>query len=227
MPLAVLSTSGLASWWGRKVLFLPLSLERSSRTQQRERDGGDGGAREKVCMRTCMCCVVLRVSVGERKREWKRETEKGREINGEGDKEKSKEARWIRDWGMVNAARNEWRLRIWLWPATLKIEKFVYIWSTVQEVEEKNGKWLEITPIFSPTPPIFARLFDSPPPLHQSYFLLTSPSDLSLFTGCLKVHTHTLSHVYTHTHMHLYACGCMHMCQTAIRPLRDGSKQKE
>lgn len=50
--------------------------------------------------------------------------------------------------------------------------------------------------ILSPAPPLIAHPFDSPPPLHQSYFFLTYPSDLSLFVGCLKVHTHT--------HMHLY-----------------------
>lgn len=86
----------------------------------------------------------------------------------------------------------------------------MYFCRTVQEVEEVNGKLLEMTPIFSPAPPLFVRpfdsliTFDSPPPLHQSYFLLTSPSDLSLFAGCLKVHTHSHTYTPTHTHTHVY-----------------------
>ena len=52
----------------------------------------------------------------------------------------------------------------------------------------------EMAGIPSPAPPLIAHPFDSPPPLHQSYFFHTYPSDLSLFVGCLKVHTHTHTH---------------------------------
>lgn len=69
-----------------------------------------------------------------------------------------------------------------------------------------------MTPIFSPAPPLSVRpfdsliTFDSPPPLHQPYFLLTSPSDLSLFTDGLKgrMHSRTYTHTHTHTHVYLY-----------------------
>lgn len=87
----------------------------------------------------------------------------------------------------------------------------MYFCHTAPEVEEVNGKLLEMTPIFSPAPPSIFRPFDSVitsdslPPLHQPYFLLTSPPLIShsLQTASECTHTHTGKHVHVRMHPHV------------------------
>lgn len=149
------------------------------------------------------------------------------EINIEGDRErKSKKARRIRDWGMVNAGRRKWRrLGIWLYPATLKRSFEIIVHREICGCLLYSGSagvnWA-MTPIFLfcsssvytqclplclwACPPLLIHPFHSPPPpplcSNPAFFspLPLISHSLQATSVCSQTHRHTL----THTHMLLY-----------------------
>lgn len=139
--------------------------------------------------------------------------------------------------------RDERGMRIRLSPATLKTGSFQMIVLRgicvflPHGAGGGGGKW-EIAAIFSPAPPSVFRPFDSVitsdslPPLHQPYFLLTSPPlisrSLQAASECAHTYTHASARTrtYAHTHTYLYLLSA-YVPDCNPGPLRDGSKQEQ